>query len=85
MQREPLSTSNSRNQMNSSRPTKRGLSSNHPNTSSSGSSNITLSVQPTVPTLTPAQMYSNFEEWIKMCTDNVSLVFADNCLVLIDA
>ncbi|EPB81019.1 condensin complex subunit 2 [Mucor circinelloides 1006PhL] len=56
--------------MNSSRPTKRGLSSNHPNTSSSGSSNITLSVQPTVPTLTPAQMYSNFEEWIKMCTDN---------------
>ncbi|OAD03207.1 hypothetical protein MUCCIDRAFT_110062 [Mucor lusitanicus CBS 277.49] len=58
----------------SSRPTKRSLSSNHPNTSSSsgggGSSGSTLSVQPTVPTLTPAQMYSNFEEWIKMCTDN---------------
>ncbi|KAI9474193.1 MAG: condensin complex subunit 2/barren [Benjaminiella poitrasii] len=29
-----------------------------------------LSVQATVPGLTPAQMYSNFEEWIKMCTDN---------------
>lgn len=27
---------------------------------------------PVVPTLTPEQMYSNFEEWIKMCTDNVS-------------
>ncbi|KAK4516072.1 uncharacterized protein ATC70_011033 [Mucor velutinosus] len=68
--------------MNSSRLTKRSLTSNHPNTSSSSSggggggggggssSNYTLSVQPTVPTLTPAQMYSNFEEWIKMCTDN---------------
>ncbi|GAA5800261.1 hypothetical protein HPULCUR_005687 [Helicostylum pulchrum] len=30
--------------------------------------NITLT--PSVPALTPAQMYSNFEEWIKMCTDN---------------
>ncbi|KAI8986048.1 condensin complex subunit 2/barren [Pilobolus umbonatus] len=27
-------------------------------------------VSGTVPSLTPAQMYSNFEEWIKMCTDN---------------
>ncbi|KAF7722954.1 hypothetical protein EC973_002465 [Apophysomyces ossiformis] len=25
---------------------------------------------PVRPTLTPEQMYSNFEEWIKMCTDN---------------
>ncbi|KAG1375949.1 hypothetical protein G6F60_006608 [Rhizopus arrhizus] len=33
-----------------------------------GASNTTLN--PSVPTLTPAQMYSNFEEWIKMCTDN---------------
>ncbi|KAI7906272.1 condensin complex subunit 2/barren [Cokeromyces recurvatus] len=30
----------------------------------------TLSVQAAVSRLTPAQMYSNFEEWIKMCTDN---------------
>ncbi|KAG2233163.1 hypothetical protein INT48_001656 [Thamnidium elegans] len=30
--------------------------------------NTTLT--PSVPVLTPAQMYSNFEEWIKMCTDN---------------
>ncbi|KAL9541522.1 hypothetical protein MBANPS3_009078 [Mucor bainieri] len=80
MPREPLSSSSS-NAMNSSRPTKRSLTSNHPNTSSAaagssssnssnGSNSNTLSVQPTVPTLTPAQMYSNFEEWIKMCTDN---------------
>lgn len=27
---------------------------------------------PVVATLTPEQMYSNFEEWIKMATDNVS-------------
>lgn len=33
---------------------------------------VSTTIAPTVPTLTPAQMYSNFEEWIKMCTDNVS-------------
>ncbi|KAG0168627.1 hypothetical protein DFQ28_004608 [Apophysomyces sp. BC1034] len=30
----------------------------------------TSPVLPVVSTLTPEQMYSNFEEWIKMCTDN---------------
>lgn len=40
-----------------------------PSTSSHGATNSTL--QPSVPALTPAQMYSNFEEWIKLCTDNV--------------
>lgn len=29
---------------------------------------------PIVTNLTPEQMYSNFEEWIKMATDNVRLV-----------
>lgn len=44
---------------------------NRSNKRSSSSTNTgTLSVNPTVPSLTPAQMYSNFEEWIKMCTDN---------------
>lgn len=33
---------------------------------------VSTTLAPTVPALTPAQMYSNFEEWIKMCTDNVS-------------
>ncbi|CEP15933.1 hypothetical protein [Parasitella parasitica] len=77
MQREPLSSSNSQSQT-SSRASKRSLSSAHSsstnNTSNTNNNNNnnnnTLSVQPTVPTLTPAQMYSNFEEWIKMCTDN---------------
>ncbi|CEJ03825.1 Putative Condensin complex subunit 2 [Rhizopus microsporus] len=41
---------------------------NMPSTSSHGATNSTL--QPSVPALTPAQMYSNFEEWIKLCTDN---------------
>ena len=27
---------------------------------------------PAAASLTPEQMYSNFEEWIKMCTDNVT-------------
>ncbi|KAG2211295.1 hypothetical protein INT47_006415 [Mucor saturninus] len=31
---------------------------------------VSNTITPTVPALTPAQMYSNFEEWIKMCTDN---------------
>lgn len=73
MQREPLSTNNPRNQMNN-RLSKRSISSNHQTTSSGGNNtNAPLSVQPSVPSLTPAQMYSNFEEWIKMCTDNVSI------------
>jgi condensin complex subunit 2 len=37
--------------------------------------NMTVSTMPiqlpVVPTVTPEQMYSNFEEWIKMATDNV--------------
>ncbi|CAO3663710.1 unnamed protein product [Rhizopus stolonifer] len=47
-----------------SRPYKR----HHADTNNNNTSNTTLT--PSVPTLTPAQMYSNFEEWIKMCTDN---------------
>ncbi|KAG1474743.1 hypothetical protein G6F56_000173 [Rhizopus delemar] len=47
-----------------SRPYKR----HHADTHINNTSNTTLT--PSVPTLTPAQMYSNFEEWIKMCTDN---------------
>ncbi|KAG2215990.1 hypothetical protein INT46_007050 [Mucor plumbeus] len=70
MQRESLSTNNSGNQMNN-RSSKRSISSNHQTTSNgSNNTNAPLSVQPSVPSLTPAQMYSNFEEWIKMCTDN---------------
>lgn len=42
---------------------------------------VSSSLAPTVPALTPAQMYSNFEEWIKMCTDNVSF-FSSSCLQL---
>ena len=73
MQRESLSTNNSGNQMNN-RSSKRSISSNHQTTSNgSNNTNAPLSVQPSVPSLTPAQMYSNFEEWIKMCTDNVSI------------
>lgn len=60
MQRNPSSNSNSTNQMD-----------RRENRSGKRSNADTLSVNPTVPSLTPAQMYSNFEEWIKMCTDNV--------------
>ncbi|KAI8883387.1 barren [Backusella circina FSU 941] len=38
--------------------------------SSSGNNTGPLNVSTSLPTLTPAQMYNNFEEWIKMCTDN---------------
>ncbi|KAI8643247.1 condensin complex subunit 2/barren [Parasitella parasitica] len=81
MQRGPLSSSNSRSQTHG-RASKRSLSSTHSgstsnnnssssnNNSNNNSTGTTLSVQPSVPTLTPAQMYSNFEEWIKICTDN---------------
>ncbi|KAI8367476.1 condensin complex subunit 2/barren [Radiomyces spectabilis] len=31
---------------------------------------VPIAQGPVVPILTPEQMYSNFEEWIKMCTDN---------------
>ncbi|KAI8987588.1 condensin complex subunit 2/barren [Mycotypha africana] len=41
---------------------------NHPPTT--GNRPVNMNMQPSVPALTPAQMYSNFEEWIKMCTDN---------------
>lgn len=35
-------------------------------------SNMDVSSQlPVNPTISPEQMYSNFEEWIKMATDNV--------------
>jgi condensin complex subunit 2 len=67
MQREPLSTS--RNQMNNRDNNRLSKRSNHAN--NNNNSNPSLAVQATVPALTPAQMYSNFEEWIKMCTDNV--------------
>jgi hypothetical protein len=42
----------------------------------SSSSSTTGTIAPTIPALTPAQMYSNFEEWLKACTDNVSLFSA---------
>jgi condensin complex subunit 2 len=44
--------------------------------SSSGNSTGLLSVATSLPALTPAQMYNNFEEWIKMCTDNVRFFFS---------
>jgi condensin complex subunit 2 len=60
MQRNPLSNNNLSNQMD-----------RRENRSEKRSNPDTLSMNPSVPSLTPAQMYSNFEEWIKMCTDNV--------------
>lgn len=60
----------------SNRLSKRHLSSN---TNVNRSTN--LSVQPNVPALTPAQMYSNFEEWIKMCTDNVNSICSRNHVI----
>ncbi|KAI9498442.1 condensin complex subunit 2/barren [Zychaea mexicana] len=42
-----------------------------PSTGESSTTNNVLAVEvPVVASLTPEQMYSNFEEWIKMCTDN---------------
>lgn len=78
MQRDPLSTA--RNQMNSRENNRLSKRSHHAN----NNNNPSLAVQATVPALTPAQMYSNFEEWIKMCTDNVCILgsLTDNTNVL---
>lgn len=40
-------------------------------TTTVGQSTAPAASASTAPTLTPAQMHSNFEEWIKLCTDNV--------------
>lgn len=41
--------------------------------------NARQTVQVPVQGLTPEQMYSNFEEWMKICTDNVKRVESPVC------
>ncbi|KAI8073920.1 condensin complex subunit 2/barren [Gongronella butleri] len=51
---------------------RQALASNHPANTSSDSNNQTLIPLEVnaLPTVSPEQMYSNFEEWLKMATDN---------------
>ena len=83
MRRQQEENNNNNNNNESTTPMVEPSSSTTNNTatttSSSPSNNNTLTTNnmpavevPVIASLTPEQMYSNFEEWIKMCTDNVN-------------